>query len=302
MGYLDHHRLPVIDLSRFEAGFPWRQQVAAQVDRASCRFGSFQIVGHGVDGLLVETLAELNGKLFALGADAGGEITFGSSSSSACRAACGGPAPWAAQNSYQLPGLREAVQEYLTVLTGLGHKLMTLFARGLSLNDGYFVDRYTGNPDTLLRVVAHSSGNVPQRTAAASQSSQGLRSKFLTLVMPDASGGLAVWHQDRRVELSTMPGALVCQVGPELERLSSGRYPAARHGLHCTGERTQLSLVFSFEPGDAEARADAPLAEALLEPLPVAMVDEEEEQALELMPQRLVAFKSVRSADRIGRV
>jgi isopenicillin N synthase-like dioxygenase len=296
MGYLDHYRLPVIDLSRFEAGDPWRQQVAAQVDRASCRFGSFQIVGHGVDGLLMETLAELNGKLFAVRAQAGDEITFGSAASRLGRAACGRPALWSAQNAHQLPGLREAVQEYLTLLTGLGHRLMTLFARGLSLNDGYFVDRYTGNPDTLLRVIGHSPGSVAQRTAAR----QALPGKFLTLVMPDASGGLDVWHKDRRIEVSTMPGALVCQVGPELERLSGGRYPAARHGLHCTAERTQVSLVFSFEPAElSETREEARPAEALLEPLPLAMADEDEEEALEITPERLVAF---RSAAQIGRV
>ena len=296
MSSLDHYRLPVIDLSRFEAGDPWRQQVAAQVDRASCRFGSFQIVGHGVDGLLMETLAELNGKLFALGAQAGDEISFGSFSSRAYGTACGHPARWTAQNAYQLPGLREAVQEYLTVVTGLGHKLMTLFARGLSLNDGYFVDRYTGNPDTLLRVVAHSPGSVAQRTAAARQ---GLPGKFLTLVMPDVSGGLDVWHRDRRVEVSTIPGALVCQVGRELERLSGGRSPAARHGLHCTSERMQLSLVFSFEPGEAgEAHAAARPTEPLVEALPLAMMDEEEE-ALEFMPERLVAFRTSTQNERV---
>jgi isopenicillin N synthase-like dioxygenase len=293
MGYLDPYRLPVIDLTRFDAGDPFRHQLAAQIDRASCRFGSFQIVGHGVDTTLMETLAELNGKLFALGAQAGDEISFGSPASRAYREARARPVRWRGQNAFELPGLREAVQEYLTELTGLGHRLMTLFARGLGLNDGYFVDRYTGKPDTLLRVVAHSPG-ATQRTAAALR--QPVPGKFLTLVMPDGEGGLDVWHQDRRLEVSPLPGALVCHVGRTLERLSSGRYPAARHGLRSTSPRMQLSLIFSFDPDEAE-RSDAAGASSEivpLQPLPTPLVDTEE-PALEFLPERPAVKIAVQS-------
>jgi isopenicillin N synthase-like dioxygenase len=279
MGYLDPYRLPVIDLSRFEAGDPWREQIAAQVDRASCRFGSFQIIGHGVDTTLMETLAELNGKLFALGAQAGDEVSFGFPSSRAYRAARARSGRWRAQSVYELPGLREAVQEYLTVLTGLSHKLMTTFARGLGLHDSYFVDRYTGRPDTLLRVIAHSPGAV-QRTASGVR--QPVPGKFLTLVMPDEGGGLDVWHRDRRLEVSSMPGALVCHVGQELERLSGGRYLAARHGLRSTAERMQLSLVFSFDPG--ETRVSERLAEPVLEFMG---------HDVEFVPERATGVRSV---------
>jgi len=37
-------------------------------------------------------------------------------------------------------------------MTGLGHKLMTAMARGLHLEDSFFVDRYSGNPVTSLRI------------------------------------------------------------------------------------------------------------------------------------------------------
>jgi flavonol synthase len=294
MGYLDPYRLPVIDLSRFDAGDFFRHQLAVQVDRASCRFGSFQIVGHDVDSTLMEALTELNGKLFSLGAQAGDEISFGSPSSRAYRAARARPVRWRGQSAFELPGLREAVQEYLTELTGLGHRLMTLFARGLGLHDGYFVDRHTGKPDTLLRVIAHSPG-AAQRTAAAPR--QPVPGKLLTLVMPDPSGGLDVWHHDRRLEVTPLAGALVCHVGRELERLSGGRYPAARHGLRSTSERMQLSLVFSFDPGEAVAArpAEAPA----LEPLPRALVDEEEAAALDFMPDHV---GGLRSAVRSGPV
>lgn len=255
--FIDTH-LPVIDLSRFDAGDPWREQVAAQVERASSRFGSFLIVAHGVDSSLMETLADLNGKLFAQGAH--DEISFGSNSARAQSVAR--PARGRAHNLFpELPGLREAVQEYLTALTGLGHKLMITFARGLGLQDSYFVDRYTGNPDTLLRVIAHSPG-ATKRLGAVPGSREPMAGELLSLVKPDAAGGLEVWYEDRRVEVPSVPGALVCQVGPALERLSGGRYVAARHALRSTSPGLQLSLVFSFDPAAVEASPEELQAES----------------------------------------
>jgi polar amino acid transport system ATP-binding protein len=238
--------LPVIDLSRFDAGDPWREGVAEQVDWASSRFGAFLIVGHGVESSLMETLAELNGKLFAQDAQAGRQISVGSNSARARSAA--GRTRRRSHNVFpDLPGLREAVQDYLTALTGLGHKLMTTFARGLGLQDSYFVDRYTGNPDTLLRAIVHS----PRATRRLGGTGPAA-GELLMLVRPDESGGLALLSGGRRLEVQPEPGALVCQVGSGLVRLSGGRYLAARHSLRSTSARRQLSLVFSFDPGTTQ--------------------------------------------------
>jgi hypothetical protein len=76
-----------------------------------------------------------------------------------------------------------------------------------------------------------------------------------------------------------------------LERLSGGRYPAARHGLRSTVERMQLSLVFSFDPG--EAHVPARLTRSFpVESMPVALAEEEDEALELLMPERLTALKS----------
>jgi isopenicillin N synthase-like dioxygenase len=49
--YMDLPRPPVIDFSLFDAGDPWRDHVAAQIDWAATEFGFFSLIGHGVDGL-----------------------------------------------------------------------------------------------------------------------------------------------------------------------------------------------------------------------------------------------------------
>ncbi len=89
--FIDPPRLPTIDLSLFDVGDPWRDHVAAQVDWAASTFGLFQILGHGVDPVLIDTLLELGGKYIALEERATG--------------------PWP-ESRDDLPGFRDTVSEY----------------------------------------------------------------------------------------------------------------------------------------------------------------------------------------------
>src|ERR1700761_8613037 len=129
ISFIDPPRLPSIDLSLFDIGDPWRDHVAAQVDWAASSFGLFQILGHGVDPALIESMMELGRKYVAVeeGASAGRNDV---------------PA--------DLPGFHDTIREYTATMTGLGHRLMTTMARGLRLEDSYFVDRYSGSPVTSL--------------------------------------------------------------------------------------------------------------------------------------------------------
>src|SRR5665213_581449 len=58
-------RVPIIDLSLFECGDPWRGHVAAQIDWAASEFGFFYIVGHGVDSAQADALLESSRRFFA---------------------------------------------------------------------------------------------------------------------------------------------------------------------------------------------------------------------------------------------
>ncbi|HEY0339369.1 MAG TPA: 2-oxoglutarate and iron-dependent oxygenase domain-containing protein, partial [Steroidobacteraceae bacterium] len=143
--FVDPPRLPTIDLSLFDMGDPWRDHVAAQVDWAASTFGLFQILGHGVDPILIDTLLDLGGKYIAIEERGNGRGT---------------------EALADLPGFHDAVAEYTTTMTGLGHKLMTAMARGLRLDDSFFVDRYSGNPVTSLRIREYPVAGVPVPGAA----------------------------------------------------------------------------------------------------------------------------------------
>jgi isopenicillin N synthase-like dioxygenase len=211
ISFIDPPRVPAIDLSLFDIGDPWRDHVAAQVDWAASTLGLFQILGHGVDSALIDTLLELGGKYIRCGSD-------------------------------QLPGFHDTVREYTTTMTGLGHKLMTTMARGLHLDDSFFVDRYSGNPVTSLRIrerVVSSSLADP-----ADAADRGL----LTIVKLGETEGQQVLLDGQWLDVAAQPGALLCYVGPVLERLTRGHYVSAAHRLSLGSSAESPSISFAFEP------------------------------------------------------
>jgi isopenicillin N synthase-like dioxygenase len=233
--FIDPPRLPTIDLSLFDVGDPWRDHVAAQVDWAASTFGLFQILGHDVDPVLIDSLLELGGKYIALEERATGR---------------------GADLRGDLPGFRDAVSEYTTTMTGLGHKLMTAMARGLHLDDSFFVDRYSGNPVTSLRIrdrqVARTG--VALETAAlagvaGSDADDAYDRGFLTIVKLGESEGQQVHFDGQWIDVPALPSALLCYVGPVLERLTQGHYVSAAHRVSLRDAGDRPSVSFAFEPG-----------------------------------------------------
>ncbi len=131
--FADEPRVPVIDMSPFEVGNPWREHVAAQVDWAAAEFGIFRVVQHGIDSSLIDSFGSLSRRFLTRdGARA------------------------------RLPGFRDVVRDYSREVKGLAHRLMTSFARGLRLGDTYFVDRYTGDASSKLEIDCGSSDSAAQ--------------------------------------------------------------------------------------------------------------------------------------------
>jgi|SRR3984957_1767399 isopenicillin N synthase-like dioxygenase len=272
----DSPRLPVIDLSLFDLGDPWRGQVAAQIDTASSEFGFFCLIGHGIDVAVVEPLMATGRRFFATEAAVKRRVQVGhhargrqggftsleelvARSSDLINLSFEAQLTWGVEDVLSpcaaqrqtfvpdVPGLREPVLDYMRSLTGLSHKLMAMLARGLRLEDSYFVDRYTGNPATSFRILHYPQ--IANSPAAAVQASDGCTSPgLLTLLMQDANGGLELRHRERWVDLPTIPNSFICSLGQGLARLTNGRYLAAAHRVRNSMESHRLSMAFGFEP------------------------------------------------------
>jgi isopenicillin N synthase-like dioxygenase len=274
-------RLPLIDLSLFDAGGTWRDHVAAQVDWAASEFGFFYIVGHGIEPAVIDALLTLSRSFFEQSADTkhrihmsrggrawrgyfpvGGELTsgrpdlkeglyFGEELGDDDERVRAGK-PLHGRNVFpELPGFREAVLDYMSALTGLGHRLMTSIGRGLRLGDNYFVDRYTGSPTTLFRIFNYPSAAAADARGVGEHTDYGL----LTLLYQDEIGGLQVKHGSSWIDAPHVPGSFVVNVGDMLERLTSGRYTSALHRVINNSGRSRISMPFFFDPRfDAQLR------------------------------------------------
>ncbi|MEJ1964121.1 MAG: 2OG-Fe(II) oxygenase family protein [Gammaproteobacteria bacterium] len=273
----DSPRLPVIDLSLFDLGSPWRDHVAAQIDWAASEFGFFYIVGHGIEPGVIDSLLTLSRAFFAQEAGAkhrahmsrggrawrgyfpvGGELTsgrpdlkeglyFGEELEDDDERVRSGT-PLHGRNVFpELPGFREAVLDYMSALTGLGHKLMTSIGRGLRLGDNYFVDRYTGNPTTLFRIF-----NYPAPPQQPDDDARGVGEHtdygLLTLLYQDEVGGLQIKHGAHWLDVPYVPGSFVINAGDMLERLTSGRYTSALHRVINRSRQPRISMPFFFDP------------------------------------------------------
>lgn len=219
MSGVELSRLPAIDLSLFDIGDPWRDHVAAQVDWAAGAYGAFQILGHGIEVGLIDTLLELGGKyLHRL--------------------------PRGERAVTDLPEFQDTVREYATTMTGLGHKLMAAMARGLRLDDGFFADHYTGDPATTLRI-----GGYPVTLAGRVPSENSLARGLLTIAKPGGPEGGQQLRFDGEWIDPLLPGALLCYVEPLLERLTHGHYVSVAHRLSLADAQARPPLSFVFAPG-----------------------------------------------------
>ncbi len=269
--------VPVIDLSGEGAG--------EAIDAACREHGFFSVVGHGIDDGLFEALLGASATFFALddaekaeiamarGGPAwrgwfplGGELTsgvpdrkegiyFGEEGTE------GDPRPLHGPNLFPTrpESLRPAVLAALDAFTALGHRLMAEVATGLGLDEDWFARELTTDPTILFRIFHYPPGD-DDRWGVAEHTDYGL----LTLLLQDDSGGLQVRTEEGWIDVAPIPGALVCNIGDMLERLTGGRYRSTPHRVRSpeaglrgpNGEASgRISCPFFFDPGwDAEVR------------------------------------------------
>ncbi|HEY3724781.1 MAG TPA: 2-oxoglutarate and iron-dependent oxygenase domain-containing protein [Acidimicrobiia bacterium] len=168
--------------------------------------------------------------------------------------------------------LRTAVLETLDALTFLGHRLMTGFALALGLDAGWFDRALTADPVILFRIFHYpalagagasaepgagfgtdsgTDGDAGSGWGVAEHTDYGL----LTILYQDDGGGLELHTRDGWVEVPPHPGALVCNLGDMLERMTGGAYRSTPHRVRPPVGRDRIACPFFFDPGwDAQVR------------------------------------------------
>jgi isopenicillin N synthase-like dioxygenase len=118
----------------------------------------------------------------------------------------------------------------------------------LGLDAQYFRRTYTANPTLLFRVFEY-----PAATAEGWGVGEHTDYGLLTLLAQDENGGLLVKTPNGWIEAPPIEGALVCNIGDMLDRLTGGVYRSTPHRVRNLSGKSRLSFPFFFDPGwDAE--------------------------------------------------
>jgi isopenicillin N synthase-like dioxygenase len=282
-------RLPVIDMSALFDRGDGAARVADQIRTACEAHGFFYLVGHGVSAEMLANLEAESRRFFARplaekmaismarGGRAwrgyfpvGGELTSGrpdlkeglylgtelAADHPRTALPMHGPNLWPTDQ----PGLRDAVTAYMDATTRAAAVLMEGVSLSLGLPADWFERHYTADPTVLFRIFHYpatgpSDIDWSQSWGVGEHTDYGL----LTLLAQDEHGGLQVRTPTGWIEAPPIPGALVCNIGDMLERLTGGRFKSTPHRVLNRSGQDRLSFPLFFDPD----------FEAPMQPLPV---------------------------------
>lgn len=254
--------------------------IAATIDEACRSVGFFSIVGHGVPTDLQGKLETASHSFFARSDvekseiamraagrawrgwfPLGGELTsgvpdrkegiyFGSEHPPDHPRVRAGVALHG-RNQFPVAGdLRTAVLGWLDALRPVADAVMRAIALGLGLPAEWFEQHLTDDPTILFRIF-HYPPEPPGAASTTQQWGVGEHTDYglLTLLAQDQLGGLEVRALDGSwIAVEPTPGAIVCNLGDMLERLTGGRYRSTPHRVRNTSGASRLSFPYFFDP------------------------------------------------------
>jgi len=274
--------LPVIDIAPLLAGDrAAAPAIARQIEQACRSLGFFYLTGHAITPANMTALDRASRRFFALpeaeklaiamsrGGRAwrgyfpvGGELTSGRPDLKEGlyfgeglgpddpRVQAGLPLHGANLFPPQVPELEPAVTRFMASAALTAHAIMEGVALSLGLPATWFRQHYTANPTTLFRIFSYPAA--PPETelwGVGEHTDYGL----LTLLAQDDAGGLLVRTPDGWIDAPPIEGALICNIGDMLDRLTGGWFKSTPHRVRNTSGRTRLSFPFFFDPAfDAE--------------------------------------------------
>ncbi|MCU1515110.1 MAG: isopenicillin synthase family oxygenase, partial [Microbacteriaceae bacterium] len=251
--------VPIIDMQGDPAA------VGAELDDVCTNVGFFQVIGHGIPDAVADRAWDATVALFDLPLEQRlavrqpspgypyGYIPFTGESLAASTGAESKPdlkeafsigpvdppggvdmavdQAWAWQPNLwpvDLPELQQAWTDYFRVMLGLGSRLMSLFAQGLSLPADYFAASIDRSPSALraIRYPARQEGPEDGQLRAGAHTDYGT----LTILKQDRVGGLQVLtQQDDWAGVETVPGAYVVNIGDLMARWTNDRWRSTLH-------------------------------------------------------------------------
>lgn len=269
--------LPVIDVAPLLGRDDNTRAGAAAKIGAACRdLGFFYATGHAISDATMASLMAASHRFFALpeaekmkiamarGGRAwrgffpvGGELTSGKPDIKEGvyfgeelgpgdpRVKAGLPLHGANLFPDAVPELKPAAMAFMREAEQSAHAIMEGIAMSLGLDAQYFRKTYTSQPTMLFRIFHYPASAPDEGWGVGEHTDYGL----LTLLAQGDIGGLAVKTPQGWIDAPPVPGALVCNIGDMLDRLTGGAYRSTPHRVLNASGRSRLSFPFFFDPG-----------------------------------------------------
>lgn len=153
-----------------------------------------------------------------------------------------GPNLWPAD----LPGFKDAVQDYDRAMAAFCRRLLRPMALALGLEPDWMVP-FFDMPTTFLRLLHY-----PPQPPGASDDSFGSAPHtdygFITVLIQDNNGGLALRQRNGSwLAAPPVPGSWVVNVGDMLSHWTNGRWQSTPHSVRNVSGRDRYSCPFFFD-------------------------------------------------------
>eukprot|EP01018_Ginkgo_biloba_P026372 Gb_16441 [translate_table: standard] len=233
-------QIPVVDLEGLLGHR--RHHILQQIAHACETWGFFQVVNHGIPVNLLERMIEAvhtfhqqptEEKMKYYSADLGRDIIYEPSSHFRRQVAV----HWldnlrikyaASSCSPDLNGLptrcSAAIEEYAGHTRALGATLMNILEEILSVPPNYLIEKVSSLQQQALALSYYPPCPQPDLTLGLSSHSDTV---CITILLQDQTGGLQVFHEGKWIEVRPTHGALVVNVGDQIEvKYSATRFAA----------------------------------------------------------------------------
>ncbi len=274
--------LPIINVAPLFGGDAQaRGKVAREIGAACRELGFFYATGHAIGAATLRDLDTASRRFFALPEDekmriamekggrawrgyfpVGGELTSGKPDlkqglyfgeelgADDARVRDGWPLHGPNLFPDATPELKPLVLRFTDEAAQSAHAIMEGVALSLGLDALYFRRTYTARPTLLFRIFEYPAAPVrDENWGVGEHTDYGL----LTLLAQDENGGLAVRTPRGWIDAPPIEGALICNIGDMLDRLTGGFYKSTPHRVKNVSGKSRLSFPFFFDPAfDAE--------------------------------------------------
>lgn len=289
--------LPVLDLSRLDAGGASADEFRAALREATHDYGFFYLTGHGVPTELTERVMRVARAFFDLPeADkmaienlksphfrgytrVGGELTQGivdwreqiDIGPERAAIAKGDDVPnyFVLQGPNQwpdaLPELQQTITEWHDELTAVALRLMQAWALSLGADEHVFDEAFATDPSTLIKIVRYPGKSNPNPVQGVGSHKD---SGVLTLLYVEpGKAGLQVEKDGEWIDAPPIDGAFVVNIGELLEVATDGYLKATVHRVISPriGD-DRISIPFFYSPALDGTIPILPLPEGLESP------------------------------------